>query len=854
MTHLAGPATASHVPSVVKDEVFPDVEYCDTEAFMDAVLVKDDGVLFQAVLKNMKDQKLYVDGKWAHFPTGKSHREKDYYDPFANSANAIFRAVDNNNRGGQPNAIQGVWLSHGSVTPTSSLPNTAKIRAKVNLFSGGDTEADLSVLRGTVKEAWEALSQNLSPPAANSKTGSSASNTDDFDLEAAEKELPDVNYGMDEPHNRPQTLSQDQLKSLMASWMRTVAMVEIKPDDWDKDECEDMDLETITQFLSYVRTKINIDKEPLKFIRVIASFRMLTPEQLGYDSTMKLLPRARPGVSTPVAAVESFSPTLSKEDLPTSRYEMCWEITIDGKKYRTIKPLSATPSQVMNGRATLVWLGIRIEDRQVVVIKQSWRPSGKGILSEYDLYQKGEAKKCKYLPTPLAYESLTSTDTSLVRQKIQFEVDSKAARQAETAEKTMGTDTVSETEDAMVETVPQGPDMSDLWEFIGRTQDRIVFKGLGWPIKQFKDLRELLTVYIHVLEAYEHLSKNGICHRDISPDNIMITFDEETQKIQGWLIGLDHAEYQHHEPETIAAMAERLPATQSDEDEITDVQCYFANPLMKMKQRVPDRQLICFLAWLSKPSSPAISHIKVIGMYHTLLERYKISAQPSDADPDDSLKLSDFGIPADLLIPPPFDSRWATRGTPGFMSHKLLTDLLPPPHKAIHDGESLFWTLVYLAITQAGPGGSRQDGLPRDTMSTDAQELLRRINIVRNWCFDSQDVGYNKMQLFTSDEDFQKHVIPYMNPYFRKPLTELFLELWGILKPAFYNEGWEIEREFPMFFMKKAFEKALRNLPPDAESDSRIQELVKKVEVQRQADRQLIEEAISSLSTDAERL
>ena len=138
---------------------------------------------------------------------------------------------------------------------------------------------------------------------------------------------------------------------------------------------------------------------------------------------------------------------------------------------------------------------------KVVVIKQSWRPSGKGILSEYDLYHKGEAKKCKYLPTPLAYESLTSTDTSLVRQKIQFEVDSNAARQAETAEKTMGTDTVSETEDAMVETVPQGPDMSDLWEFIGRTQDRIVFKGFGWPVKQFKDLRELLTVYIHVLEG-----------------------------------------------------------------------------------------------------------------------------------------------------------------------------------------------------------------------------------------------------------------------------------------------------------------------------------------------------------------
>ena len=129
-------------------------------------------------------------------------------------------------------------------------------------------------------------------------------------------------------------------------------------------------------------TKINIDKvcqvlldldlffltwwqEPLKFIRVIASFRLLSPERLGYDPTMKLFPRDRPSSSGPVTAVVSYSPALSKEDLPTSRHDMCWEISIDGKRYRTIRTLSASSSEVMNGRATIVWLGIRLEDHQV---------------------------------------------------------------------------------------------------------------------------------------------------------------------------------------------------------------------------------------------------------------------------------------------------------------------------------------------------------------------------------------------------------------------------------------------------------------------------------------------------------
>ena len=39
-------------------------------------------------------------------------------------------------------------------------------------------------------------------------------------------------------------------------------------------------------------------------------------------------------------------------------------------------------------------------------------------------------------------------------------------------------------------------------------------------------LHELLRVMIDIIKAIEHLHKIGICHNDINPSNVLISFSE----------------------------------------------------------------------------------------------------------------------------------------------------------------------------------------------------------------------------------------------------------------------------------------------------------------------------------------
>ncbi|RXW16355.1 hypothetical protein EST38_g9496 [Candolleomyces aberdarensis] len=156
-------------------------------------------------------------------------------------------------------------------------------------------------------------------------------------------------------------------------------------------------------------------------------------------------------------------------------------------------------------------------------------------------------------------------------------------------------------------------------------------------------------------------------------------------------------------------------------------------------------------------------------------------------------------------MPPNFESRQASQqsrtGTYAFMSHRVLLDQVL--HKAIHDGESIFYTLVYLAITRSGPGGARRDIFPGESMSSKAVKRLQRISIVRAWCFEGDGLGVRKLRLFHQSDDFKRYVLPYMNPYFQEPLQKLFLDLWDILVPAFYQDARKVRQEFPIPVFKR---------------------------------------------------
>ncbi|KAJ2926319.1 hypothetical protein H1R20_g10776, partial [Candolleomyces eurysporus] len=607
-------ASADHVAEAVlqDSEISSHMLVCETLQFIDRFLAPADDELFNAILQDMEQEGFYTSCRWNGLAENPGELESAHYVPIASIANGVFMSIVN--RGRKPaDSIQSIWLNRSSAVSASTDPNTAKIRADLNcLIGSADTEHLL-------------------------------------------------------------------LKSIFVSWIKTLCVLEVK--SWNPRDPEDkdwsvLDRETVLQLMTYMRctlreqqdrrfvfgmtlfhrslsvwygdrqgvigtaTPIDIDQNPLLFIRVIASFSLLSPEKLGYDPTMKLVLRPDPlDRSRPVGPVESYSHTLWESHLPVSRHEICWEIIIAGKRYRTVKPLSDSRSEEMCGRATLVWLGLRIEDQEVIVIKQSWRPSGEGTMSEFELYEKAKAGESKCLPTPLAHETLSESSTAVRRNglklvPVRFSKTKKGY--GEVADETM------------VYHVPEPVPGGQQRESIERTLDRIVLEGYGWPIKFFKDLRELLTVYLDVLRAYEHLYNNGLCHRDISPGNIMITFDEASNTVGGWLIDLDHAKYQeNYKPETIAEFTSRLSARPEYTTLIAQVTEFAKTPIFSQQRPTPDHLLITFLAWISrKPDSKIDAQHAILCFYHFSTLFDLLPNPPAGT----SVSLSDFGINPEVTI------------------------------------------------------------------------------------------------------------------------------------------------------------------------------------------------------------
>jgi len=100
-------------------------------------------------------------------------------------------------------------------------------------------------------------------------------------------------------------------------------------------------------------------------VRVIANIAIKSPFELGWDPTMRLQVATRPR-----AFKYSHDSNISSSEMPSSSGDIHWEITIEdelGKMHRyiTTKLLSTTRSEVMCGRATLVWLSINVETQKV---------------------------------------------------------------------------------------------------------------------------------------------------------------------------------------------------------------------------------------------------------------------------------------------------------------------------------------------------------------------------------------------------------------------------------------------------------------------------------------------------------
>ncbi|KAK0200518.1 hypothetical protein DFS33DRAFT_1397272 [Desarmillaria ectypa] len=820
------PTLTKHVLKGVEADLRFSTRATRLDDFLDIFFPKCDS--FSTLLNTLKSIGAYdaSAGRWKSLPAQPRGSELPYYIAFADAANAIGQAAC-----GQNEAPKRFWLDRHSSKPKSFTHAAANRPDVVNVLGN--------------KDDWETLSEAILKAENNiAESG------------------PDKLDGPNDGKN---------LKKIQVSWVRTIVPVEIKPKTVVKlEEAQ----KTIMQLCGYMRqilreqydrqyvfgiilfhsslslwycdrsglvgadSNIDIHNEPDKFIRVIAHFSTADPFQLGWDRTVKLYR----GLSE--KAVYSHSPEIPLDyfqALP-SLHLVRWLITVCDADTRphflvTIRALSVARSEIMCGRGTLVWLAMDLANKEVVVLKQSWRPLTSTSESDfYEIAGPGEHIGRVYLNhevpgTRTFFDLRKGVHTYPFHQRSTSQAGTMAKRKA-TLDEVLHVNVISGLRDftdftASAETV------------VERVLTRLVLKDYGWPLKYFLNMKEFLTTVHGTLLGYEHLWDKGIAHRDISPGNMLIcpAKDEETGLLKlfdtrGRISDMDHSKHvDYHNPAPLQEKLLNRP----------NLPTYIAlgeNP--PMSDGLSD--LFAIFPASIKDAALTLYYEDLLMSLSTQMSKSKSTVTPKD--------VHIFITPETKT--PPFATHVAQHGertgTLPYISHKILDKAVNVVHVAIHDMESFFWVVIYICLTRAGPGGSLRHALksPSEDDDNDSYET-RKIRALVYFFFDAPegDILYNKRKLFDNPgpEHLREHVLNYFDPYFA-PLKPVVLEWWRILNLAFkFRDGFEYR--FPILPFQRAIEEALQQLPDKYEEDFGVTSFCSAEHSRREEDLALIRKALT---------
>ncbi|KAG2012266.1 other/FunK1 protein kinase [Coprinopsis cinerea AmutBmut pab1-1] len=787
---------------MVEEAVSQDVEHhtwlCATEEFLEKFLgcqLGDEKV--RAILKKLPPEVYTSKGGWQGLPAEAGGPEKPYYKPLTLILNAIVEAARNLGFIGA-DAIQCRWLDRHSVAPKSNTMDASKIRPDILDAILGPDGPD--VAKEFMKSAYDAEREQL---------------------KAEEGEETDLNRATKRPRTDTEENTAPPPTAHIASWIRTLLPVEVKPkggDVWDvvKQLCtyfrqilrEQHDRRFVLGLIFLHRslclwycdrsgilgtaTLIDIDENPELLVRVIASFAMMTPERLGFDPNMKLSVEGH---------LPSFSYNMSYVNIPKLRSQLHWRILISGQWYQTVEALSTARSEVMCGRAPVVWRAFRIDDpnRELVIIKQSWRPH-MGEKSEGEIYEllgdfgRGEPR--------VISEDVERSNTQLhFRGKIdRFEPDGTPAfdnhtkRQRPLPEPTDENCLVHRTFNLKsLRKVPAKPH-----KFMERVQCRLVIPVNGLPLKMAVSSKDLLSALEGILEDYEYAYlMKGVCHRDLSIGNLVIQV--VSGKRRGRLIDFDHSKVLD------SFVRERASSLREELSEELD-EFHFLTAHKKCPKATDNLALLLLDLTRREGGKIRVMVYNAVAAYCTLCSSLKPNRGSGPVAPSELLPWLDD----DPVLPPRFEKRKVVHsfvtGTDAFISHRLLRDGAET-HIAIHDMESLLWVVLYIFLTREGFGGKPRPD-PRDDISHMAA-------IRRYWLFEASkhEIKDIKSQLFSlaygSDPQlFDTEIHPFVHPSF-KPLAPLVDDWWNILCKAFHPEDTDLLYKY---YPVAAFRQSVRNL------------------------------------------
>ncbi|KAF8495047.1 hypothetical protein BU17DRAFT_59517 [Hysterangium stoloniferum] len=569
------------------------------------------------------------------------------------------------------------------------------------------------------------------------------------------------------------------------------------------------------------REAINIHTSPKSLIRVIGSFSILKPHELGWDPSMKIYyPENRPHLSLP-----SYEFPFERVKMGLSLYRLNWVINSavahlgTHEDFLTVHAISIVGSEVMCGRASIVWEVVKLLDRQrrdkvckVYVLKQGWqRFEGLHSISGEPFEARAHWMAGLHQGRIYSSEHVLSNDGVLdttlehIRKGLGGNNEERPLSMPTSKPKAINSlvqndiDQESNLHEQIVIQNGQLEYQSRDPYLVSRVFTRIIMETWGWSIKYFKDNLELLTVIRDAVQDHKDFYLSGVLHRDVSVGNILICPREGNRsEVCGRLIDLDHGK----QTWKFLSTSEIPPRKELDGVLANSYHFTFQVEGVFAEEDVVHTVLGAFNL---KPTLAA-DYIKASldGASRKVTKEEPCTLE--DLHWQRFVRLYKFLLLIDLTTwqvekLPTFQDR---RPRPGFrtgtvpyMSHEVLArnysrsyilrgDGKQWVHDAANDMESFLWVIIYLAITRGSPGGFRRDELDAgDFQNVDLRKVTNRF-------FNHLDkLEEEKQNLFTVSEDggngeriLENDILKSFHPYF-KPLKCLVRDWYKLLVMAF---------------------------------------------------------------------
>ncbi|KAG6908724.1 hypothetical protein DXG01_003569 [Tephrocybe rancida] len=782
----------------VQKEIKNTFHTVDTDAFLGGIFPLDPRSESD-ILKQLGERGLYAGRRWTKFPKQPiSGQEKLLYEPFAEACNAIVDALPDDAVG-----TKIVYVDRHTTTPHShnldmaaSRPDGAGVSPSENMKELEariiEHEASIQSTKRTTRQKTEAIEKEK----ASSRAARSPKLKELIELYTLWWLQIHVVYEIkNTTAERYDGLTQllTHLRQLLIEQLdrRFVMGLLLCFDELTVVMCD-------RSGMMATGTPINIHKDPKRFIRVLAGLSRMRPEELGWDTAMKMYLPSLDDVTSSYNVGPKFQRVYGN-----SRYHTHWVIDVvvgdEVVKYVTVSIISAPRSGEICGRATVVYQVIKYEERfdptETFALKRYWRPLEKDHPERYpsegeiyDILDKARSTRPKHICASHDIKINDEIDSTfgLIRRDLQV-LPYKHPVTPYPSENENDTNHEPLQPHRSIIGHDPTPNPSTL-ELVDRCHTNILMP-MGDVIKVACSHHELLKCFRDLVTDHKNAQNQLTLRRDISGGNLFIFKDENGQVLER-LMDYDHAKR--------AEKSLPIPCIQlnSRKDPWKALNFFHSGleDAYEITYNVDDSVAFEALGHCGPPFKAVIYVLDVIKKHSSFGDEW---------DSSRTIHRADLGWEHDDKVEtwPVYDDceyrKGDRTGTPPYMSAEVISRMTfytPPAynerppfvHAAIHDVESLLWVLVHLCMTRKGPG-IHMKRPELDDSSANYDSSLRDA-ILRYFEGNERLLKESKFYLLINPDTFENKIIAHFHTYF-EPLKQLARQWWAILILGYMYRG-----------------------------------------------------------------